>query len=56
MSKPVFTESESAAILLAAVDLRSDRDSERFIKRLEKIFVTKLAEASESERLIGLTH
>ena len=55
MAKEIFNVSEQAAITLAIYDARTDKDVDKLLERLGKIFILKLGVAAEGERLLGIT-
>lgn len=54
MAREIFNTAEQAAITLAVFDARTDRDVEKLLERLGKIFIAKLGIAAEGERLLGI--
>lgn len=52
--KGIFTPTESAKIVLAAYELKQDSNSDKFLEKLEKIFLNKLREESELIRSLNL--
>jgi hypothetical protein len=55
VNRSLFTPDESAKLLLAAIEIQHNGDGDKFITLLERIFVDKLFQQSEQERLLGLT-
>ena len=51
----LFTPTEQSAIVLAAFEAQTDKQVERLLSRLERIFLDKLCASAEAERLLGLT-
>lgn len=54
MTKAVFTPVEQSVLVLAAYKVQSDKNIELYLGKLEKIFLNKLREASETFRLMNL--
>jgi hypothetical protein len=52
--KTLFSASEQSDLLLAAYKVTSDGDAEGFLAKAERIFLDKLYESSEIERLLKL--
>jgi hypothetical protein len=55
MQKHIFVPAEQTELFLAAFELSESHDNDRFIEKVERIFLTKLAASSEQERLLGIT-
>jgi hypothetical protein len=56
MQRNLFTPSEQSTLVLAAMEVQSDKSIDKFLAKLERIFVGKLAASSEAERLLGLNN
>lgn len=54
MSKNLFTASEMSNLLLSAFKYGQDGDSEAYLEKVEKLFVSKLMASAETERLVGI--
>lgn len=55
MAKSLLTPSEQSSLVLAAYSLQTDSDAQKYLEKIEKIFVEKLFESSETERLLKLS-
>jgi hypothetical protein len=56
LQKSLFSASEQSDIILLAYKLQTDKEIEHFLGKLERIFLNKLCESSETERLLGLNN
>jgi hypothetical protein len=51
----ILTPAEQCNLLLAAQEIDgTEKGSNKFLERCERIFITKLAEKSETERLLRI--